>query len=224
MEAKSGDYFYFLIGCITIFKQIFKFIARKIDIINVIIYSKHNNSPTEPSIFNFISFEICIEFIMSLIYFVNYYYVFVMELSRINENRIYIQIITIHVCSEIIQSIIRFSRLYYQWTSRFYVKCIQFVNTHKTNDNENKCSNCIAKLLHIILVKLFQDDSTLDEWRIRHSIDMSIRVYSLTIASMYILAELLLGCNLLQPLRVFLNLDILLPNYYELLRLEDLIV
>ena len=92
---------------------------------------------------------------MDMIYFLYYYNILITELAYTNNIWVFIQIEGIHVASEMCQSLIRFSHLYFTLQNKLYLKVKDWY-----------------------LVKFFQDESTIDEWRIRHSIDISMRFFA----------------------------------------------
>ena len=155
-------YFYFLLSMTAIFKLILKKLARFIDIIRKNNYHLHLSNNKYAFVY-FISFEILVEIVISILYFNVFYYFFIFELSIVKEYTQFVNITVLHVCSEIIQSLIRFSRSYFDVTSKLLNLMIG------CNDN--------LKMLNIIIA-LFKDDSSFFEWQTRHSIDMSMRVIS----------------------------------------------
>ena len=179
-------YFYAL--CITVFsfRVILKQIARRIDIFNV-EQSTHNISYThninitiadETQNYNYydyqnkhrysyvhlISLEILMELLVNCVYFRLYYSFLVWHLStvQISHGGLFFEVESYHILTEVIQSTVRFSAWYFYVSSRIVDFCER---------KFNKCS---------FIVEFFQDDSTLNEWRTRQSIDMSMRIFAST--------------------------------------------
>ena len=88
--------------------------------------------------------EILIELLVNLIYFNNYYYYLTLQLSEINDNRIFIQTTILHIFSEMCHTIIRFSTIYFQFTSKF----IQFMQEYwSCNNNKNTMTMIISLVI-----------------------------------------------------------------------------
>ena len=168
-------YFYCLLFFTSFFKLLLKFVARKIDINNM--NCNHNSTKW----YHYISMELLIEFSVNFQYFVSYYLLFIYELSSLKHVSDVLEIIFLHLLSESCQSIIRFSSLYFDMTKRIYTTT-QFY--HNNNQNNNGC-----KLLSLFL-NIFEDDSNNNEWKIRHSIDSSIRFISLICSFSFVVCEL----------------------------------
>ena len=155
----------------SLFKIILKYIARKIDIVRMIMDRKNtDNVNVNANTCNHVSCELLVELVITLYYYWFYYTVFVLELSVINKIDDYVQITAIHLFSESMQSIICFSRLYFN----------QLKNLHLYIEAKNFNNICCSKLVTAIDTVL-QDDSTFDEWRTRHSIDMTTRLIALIV-------------------------------------------
>ena len=174
-----GYYFYSILGTTATFKQMLKYVARKIDVLTV-HYKRNemdnnndnNNNCNDTSIvkwYDFVSFEILMECYIDMMYFYLYYYLFIKELSEIDFDNIslFVKIETLHILSEIWQSIIRFSSIYFDFSDKIYLKFVDYTQSKQYHFINN------------MLIKLFKDESNLIEWQTRHSIDMSIKVLSL---------------------------------------------
>ena len=154
-----------------------KNIAAKIDIsrINTIGNNNFNNNNSDNTDswnllyhdwYYYVSFEIFIEFVINLCYYYYYYDVFTRQLSKLDKIDKLMYILMTHIGSEICQSFIRFSKYYFDKTSILYNKIYKFNINH-----EWKWLNRLLKLFE-------NNDCQYDEWRIRHSIDMSMKIYS----------------------------------------------
>ena len=172
-----NEYYYGLIFTISLFKLILKFIARKIDIINVNRHrarDQHNHITDIVDNWHcYVSMEMFVEFFMNFVYFTYYYQMFIYELSQS-----YIcgalYIIFSHIFSELCQSVIRFSKIYFNITQNI---CSNIKNHDNYSNNNNMFGKASSLLLYV-----FEDDSTLVEWRTRHSIDVSMRAIAFVIA------------------------------------------
>ena len=160
----------------TVFKLVLKQIARKIDMVSVHVAEKVNTNYD----YNFgqgsklntydVSFEIFIEFTVNLIYYNFYFDKFTLELSDIsdkgNANELFIEITAFHLLTEMIQSVIRLSKMYFHLTARI-ISSLQDCNWF----------GCLNFVFNII-----KDDSTFDQWKTRHAIDLSLRILSLWVS------------------------------------------
>ena len=179
VDIASIGYFACILILMSLFKFLFKRIARhKHDILTAAI-DKH--SENNSNWYEFVSFEIFIEFSFTGIYYWIYYISFILELSETNDINKYITIVFIHVFSETFQSTTRFSKLYFDLSSKFYLKLNEF-NLNYSN-----------KILNMFLT-LTNDESTFMEWKIRHCIDMSMRFLAfMSITSAFLIAYWVLG-------------------------------
>ena len=167
-------YFYSLLLVTSSFKIIIKFIARRIDICNMNASKQTNNGKKW---YNFVSMEILTEFIVNMNYFIIYYGLFIIELWNTNVSK-FIQIIILHILSELFQSTIRLSKIYFDTTIKICNKL--------SNYNCNCGLICNEKSwFFTFLLNRFDSDSTFNEWRIRHSIDMAVRFITLLIVMTY---------------------------------------
>lgn len=114
--------------------------------------------------YHYVSMEMFVEFFINFVYFISYYYLFIFELSTLNTKKLLFLILQ-HLLSESCQSIVRFSTLYFNQTTLLCTKLKDYGNDRNT----------ICKVFIFFLLNIFKDDSNLDEWKIRHSIDSSIR-------------------------------------------------
>lgn len=171
--ASYQAYIYILILSTSSLKILLKYIGRKIDIYNVtVMISRCADIQTvccnyDYKWYHFLSMEMFVEFGMSLTYFYYYYQLFALELWSLSNELQFFKIILIHIFSEICQSIIRFSKVYFDATKQW----INWV------ENYNFQSNIVMKIVSFLL-NIFEDESTLNEWRIRHSLDFLIRFIS----------------------------------------------
>ena len=157
-------YFYYLLFTTSFFKLLLKFLSRRIDVINMTCNCNSNKW------YHKVSLEMFIEFAINYMYFRDYYQLFVFELSSKDISNV-LFVIFLHLLSELCQSIIRFSAFYFDRTKQIYDK----MRSMKSND---KC----FQMLTLVFLDVFKDDSNLNIWRIRHSIDSSIRCLSLICA------------------------------------------
>ena len=160
-------------GCLLIFTSFFKFVFK------YIAKNKHDivtASLDKNNWYEFVSFEITIEFSLTAIYYWTYYNSFILELSQTNDVNKYISVVCIHMFSEIFQSTTRFSKLYFDSTNKFYLQL------HEYNISYN------SRILNMFL-NFIQDESTFMEWKIRHSIDMSIRFLAFVCTTSTFLVE-----------------------------------
>ena len=160
-------YFACLLILTTILKILLKKIARKIDIIRINSYSNYsyNNNNGKSQFLEKISFEMFLEYIVSLWYYYVYYANFVAECALANLNTFLFKVLLLHMFAEICQSLIRFSKQYYDITLKLYN---QFNNYDSMKNSW--------------LLNLLKDKSSFDEWRTRQSIDMSLRYFAVTMA------------------------------------------
>ena len=166
-------YFYCLLFLTSFFKLLLKFLARKIDINNM--NCNHNSTKW----YHYISMELFIEFNINFQYFVNYYQLFIYELSSLNHVSNILEIIFLHLLSESCQSITRFSSFYFDITKKIYTTT-QFYHNYYNG----------GKLLSLFL-DVLEDDSNNNEWQIKHSIDSSIRFMSLICSFCFVVFELI---------------------------------
>ena len=115
--------------------------------------------------------ELFVEMAISLVYFFNYYQLFVYEISSKDIWNVFL-LILLHLLTESCQSIIRFSNIYFCATRKIYSQLQRYY------DNNTKDRFCTCRGLLSLLLNVFEDDSDLNEWRIRLSIDSSIRCIS----------------------------------------------
>ena len=139
----------------------------------------HNHNSTKW--YHHISMELYIEFIINFLYFINWYNLFIFELSSSNILQALL-LIFLHLLSESChdQSIIRFSKFYFDQTNNIYSRIHNYYYNDIHSNNYNNCLNqsCFSKVYNemiLVLMNRFEDDSNLHELRIRHSIDSSIR-------------------------------------------------
>ena len=172
-------YFYYWLIFTCIFKCILKFIARRIDVLNVnCLYKNDYDYTYNQNIewYKYISFEMTVEWMVNLLYFELYYCLFIVELTNM-DMKSYMWIVPIHVLSEIYHSIIRFSQIYFYLSGKI-INCVE--------SNQLLSQNIfISNILNA-----FRDDSSIDEWRIRHGIDMTVRVLSFLTTCIAIILEL----------------------------------
>ena len=184
-------YFYGLLSVTSIFKLILKYIARHIDIVRQVCFKHEKISKSDESyqsqywaiksnndkysnvnvssdreFIHFVSLEIIMEFVVNLFYYYNYYYYFILELSLIDETHSFVEITIMHVFTEVCQSTVRFSKYYFYCSKRIIQQM-------------KHCSKCNWRLWCCCFRSSMDDDSSFDEWRTRHSIDMSMRVISM---------------------------------------------
>ena len=124
--------------------------------------------------------ELLIEFSINFQYFVNYYQLFIYEVSLLKHVSNVLEIILLHLLSESCQSIIRFSTFYFDITTKIYTTTQVYYNSGCDGEN--------CKLLSLFL-NIFEDDSNNNEWKIRHSIDSSIRCMSLICSLCFVVFE-----------------------------------
>ena len=198
-------YFYVLLFSSSLSKILLKLVARNIDVINM---NCEYNLYISKKWYHYVCMELLIELSINLVYFTNYYLLFLYELSSINTYHVFL-IIFYHLLSESCQSIIRFSSLYFHITKKIYSKIEYYyynyndINDHEDDDDDqddtidtnNKYKHkhsYMYKLLSLILY-IFEDNSNVDEWRIRHSIDASIRFISLICAFVAFVIEIIIS-------------------------------
>ena len=204
-------YFYCLLFSTSVSKTLLKFVANRIDSINMNYTRKFEF--ISPKWYRYISMEIFIEFSIDLVYYGGYYYLFIYELSHETKNNIsqVLVLIFLHISSEAIQSIMKFSSFYFNQTNKIYRKIEDYYNHNYLYNNVNMYNNTGNNNLNInnnnnniksknsnnngsintanvkknpnkhfgsflsLILYIFEDVSDLDEWRIRHAIDLSIR-------------------------------------------------
>ena len=172
-------FFYGLLALTAIFKIILKALSKQIDVITM----QKNTIVNFGNFKNRMSLELLMEFVVNLMYFHFYYYGFIVKLSLVDNIWMFIFITGLHVLSEVCQSVVRFSKQYFDLTTKLFAKLINTCTDGCCNCNadccvKSKCNqNCNSGF-----EKYLRDDSTFDEWRTRHSIDMSLRVISLIIS------------------------------------------
>lgn len=170
-------YFYCLSFSATVFKLILKFIARKIDINNMIV--NYNSTKW----YYHVSMELFVEFSIDFVYFLHYYNLFIYELSSKNIDQV-LSFIFLHLFTESCQSLVRFSAFYFNQTSKIYSQIEWYCNNKIDKGNEHK-------FLSLILY-VCKDDSNISEWRIRHSIDSSIRCICLICSFFFFSFEIII--------------------------------
>lgn len=180
-------YFYGLLSITSTFKIILKLIGIQIDIIRIktiniedrlTITVDYNASyeyrdPINKKYYNYISFDLLMELVINIIYFNSYYIVFISQLYDLaTDAKLFLQVTILHVLSELCQSIIRFSKFYFDISTNIF----QFF------------SNLLGKKHWIIYYST--DESTFEEWRTRHSIDMTIRIFAMIISYSSVMLEI----------------------------------
>ena len=175
-------YFYCLLFSTSCSKLLLKYISKKIDINNMNRNKNYNNINCNYNCtawYHYVSLELFIEFGINFVYFLNYYELFIHELSSKQIYKVFL-LIFFHLLSESCQSILRFSSIYFKITKILY-KTIQHYHTNDVIINYNNINtkkNKMSQKFLSVLLNIFEDDSNIDEWRIRHSIDSCIRCIS----------------------------------------------
>ena len=149
--------------------------------------NKHNNNNNNRNKKRvegyFLSFEWLNELFFSIIYFRIYreyvcYYLPSMNGSDNNYN-IWFLIFSmfLHLFSEIIESLVKVSRRYYYFTTNMYDKYIVNGNNNNTgNNNNNNDGGSVNVVIKFWISKWLKDDSTVEQWQIRCSIDIVTRM------------------------------------------------
>lgn len=134
--------------------------------------SKHQRFCTNFEFINYISLELLMELVVSLVYYYFNVFFLIPELSTISNMNILLEICFLHLLFEMLQSLLRFSKLYFDWTSNIIKK-------YQNNDDDNNSGNkLLVFIVNKIVLPYFKDESTFDEWRTRHSVDTSIRAFA----------------------------------------------
>ena len=127
---------------------------------------------------HYVSMELFTECAVSLLYSINYYQLFIFELSSKT-----IPSLIINICTFInmnhMKSIFRVPSFYFYKTQSYCTK-----------NNDNHYWNTIWRKVLSLLLNIFEDESSFNEWRIRHSIDLCVRCISLICAFCLVVIEL----------------------------------
>ena len=168
-------YFYSLLFVTSFFKFVLKYIARKIDIDNMNCTYNYNCNSSQRRWYNYVSMEMFVEFLFIFTYFINYYELFIFELSKAHIIDT-ILLIFQHLLSESIQSILQFSTVYFDATKTLHSKLqLYYNNSDHNSSNKNHCRSKMYQQFLVLLLKIVENDGNVNEWRIRHSIDCVIR-------------------------------------------------
>lgn len=179
----------------SVFKWMLKKLARKVDIdiamadianintdrINIDSNQSINNSNTP-----IVALEMTMELIVDTMYYLAYYQVLCSELAFRGNMVQFGRIVLIHILSETCQSIIRFSNTYFYVTSQLISKFKQYYCAQ---------NSCFGSLLLMFVIGRFKDNSNLNEWRIRQSIDTVLR----HISSMIWFINFMVGIQIKMP-------------------------
>ena len=172
-------YFYFLLISTSFVKLIFKWIGRKMDIDNMNRRSRHShpssNNNNNNKWYHRISMEMFCEFFVNYVYFQSYYDMFIYELSSSTIDHVLLLIVQ-HLISESVQSIVRSSQWYFTQTTKLQKKFENYCDKMKNKNVKNFAQGILNKL---------DDQSNLNQWKIRHSIDSTIRFVGLFCAFVY---------------------------------------
>lgn len=192
-------HYYGLLILTTFFKITLKRIARQIDISAVTrLHLNGSNMTTATGIDSRVSFELVCELIVSFNYYVLFYILFIFELSLIDDVSLFLEITTLHVLSEIFQSLIRLSKIYFQFANIVYnqVNGVYLSANERLLVSESNLAKCQRFLCDMIIggiiLKYFKDDSTFDEWRVRHSLDLTLRIIALITCVVCVLGYLII--------------------------------
>ena len=132
-------------------------------------YINNINVNTRKKWYHYTSMELFVEFCINFAYFIFNYCLFIFELSSADIYHVLFLIFS-HLSSESCQSVLRLSKWYFDKTKLLSTK----MQTYWSCDNSDNSNTAGQKVQHFILQRL-KDESNLNEWRIRHSLDFSIR-------------------------------------------------
>ena len=178
MSLKQSYYVMFFILCF--YKHILKNIARNVDKLIVDDYEIRGKYNDYHYWKYYVSSELVIELSCDLLYYYFYYFYFLNELANLSDYHLYLEISSIHLSSEMFVSFLKFSKLYFN----FSLKMKNFIESKIT---------FVAKLQKRYRLK---DDSNFDEWRTRHSIDTSLKIFSVFISlTLILMSAFVLGKN-----------------------------
>ena len=196
---KISYYYYTLLIVTSCFKLNLKHIARQIDISTInncygmyndnIHYNNKFMSEIE-KLSKCISFELLMEIIVTMLYYYNYYQIFIYDLSNENltDGMFFIKIIVLHLLTEMFQTVFCFSKLYFNLKSTFYQRLTYDKYDHDNCDNQKTGkevgtrSRFSLNWFTTLCVEWLRDDSTFYEWKTRYSIDMTLRILSMMIS------------------------------------------
>lgn len=163
--------FYWLLGISSVFKWVLKRVARQIDMYTMRLAGRlgitYATDVNVSKFYHFVSLEILVELVITMIYYAYYYFYFILHLSLINNSNVFIKITICNTLSEMFHSTLRLSKPYFYLTSKIQNAFV----------NWQVCKRCVP----FWLVKITKDDSTFSEWQTRYAIDMSFRVFSIVI-------------------------------------------
>ena len=175
-------WYYIFLCVVSAFKLMLKYIARKIDIIQIKLKKEKlkqygnshfpiiGNSSSSSNNINvninnvIMSFEWITELIMSIIYWANYRYFLTYYMPFLNLDQ-FIFTILLHLLSEAFKTIICKTRFSYQLYNKY-----------------------INNILKIVLN--IDDDCNYSQWLVRYSIDIMVRIYSSVLTAIYQIAWL----------------------------------
>lgn len=197
-NIKVEYYFYEWLTINIVFKSIFKHIGKNVDIITInfvqsdvykrrmyhISRLRNKSNLTHATLdlmnnkfFYQTSMEFFVEFLITLMYYVNYFWFYFLEISAIDNSNAYasfIQMLTIHLCSEMCQSVVNMSKFYFTMMNKFSKYLDDCVND--SDDKKWKIRICQW------FGKLIRDDSTFEEYQTRHAIDATLRFLAMIIS------------------------------------------
>ena len=157
-NPRRFDYLFWYLSFICfIFKLMLKRIARRIDIIRI-ISNEYKNAIIKTKI----SFELFVEFLMSILYWFYFRNQIVVQLSNVLISQYFLTVI-FHLLSELRHSTIRFSKLYYT--------LIPYLGDKYGLRNNWFCSIVFCTVCY----KGRSYTSNLYQWQMRQSLDVSIR-------------------------------------------------
>ena len=192
-------YFWYLLGVTFCIKIILKSIAKQLDSLKMRLFDECNHDDGEEEkqahllqfgagrrsrtcrccfnyrVLYFVSAEILTELIISTVYYYQYTYYVMIELAYIDNIKYSARVIVCHVVSEMLQSTLRLSHFYHSKANNIANNIDQSVHQ---DDNTNSIIN---KIKHFVVL-ILNDDCSFIEWKMRQSIDLSLRCMAMIIS------------------------------------------
>ena len=207
------SYFWYLLGVTFCFKIILKSIAKQLDSLKMRLFDECNHDDGEEEkrlqahllqfgdgqrsrtcgfgfnydVLYFVSAEILTELIISTVYYYQYIYYVMIELAYIDDIKYSARVIVYHLVSEMLQSMLRLSHFYHS-------KANNIANNIAQSVGQDDSTNSIINKIKNFFVLMLNDDCSFIEWKIRQSIDLSLRCVAMIISQiMRVLFFLCLG-------------------------------
>eukprot|EP01084_Bolivina_argentea_P232622 392026_1 len=200
----------FVLTFISINKLILKRIARLIDSSRSNITQRHKHFRNAAKRIKSerkhksrkrtqLSMELMTELFMSIIYWFAYRELTMYSVPGWNT---FLKAQSIHMLSEFIATSVRPSEIYYNITKKLQNICCEKKRIHNHNHKESISSNsdCVMSVddddFALKTLVNWKDDSTLSQWKIRHSLDIIMRMIASVVSASAIITQVfLLGSN-----------------------------